>query len=235
MSDTNPTSIDQLQPNQKLKGTIKKLELFGAIVDIGIPQPGLIHISQLKKGRVNNVSDVVDAGQEVTVWVRRVDEDSGRVELTMLEPPEVSWSEVKEGQTITGKVVRLEDFGAFVDFGAERPGLVHVSELTEGYVKSPSDVVEVGQEVEARVIGVNRKKSRIDLSMRALVQEPVIEEEDDEEEPVTAFAAAYQRALDGEEGTNDRASAASDDQERKRNEQDDLLQRTLEQHREREE
>lgn len=181
------------------------------------------------------MSDVVDAGQEVTVWVRRVDEDSGRVELTMLEPPEVSWSEVKEGQTITGKVVRLEDFGAFVDFGAERPGLVHVSELTEGYVKSPSDVVEVGQEVEARVIGVNRKKSRIDLSMRALVQEPVIEEEDDEEEPVTAFAAAYQRALDGEEGTNDRASAASDDQERKRNEQDDLLQRTLEQHREREE
>lgn len=237
MSDTKSTSVEDLKPKQKFTGTVKKVELYGALVDIGDGREGLVHISQLKEGRVNNVAEAVSEGDEVTVWVRRTDKDSGRIDLTMIEPPAVSWGDLKEGQTVTGKVVRLEKFGAFVEIGAERPGLVHVSELAEGYVKSPSDVVKVGDEVEARVIGVNRKKGRIDLSLKALqpTMAMIDDEEEEEGETLTAFALAYQRAVEQEQGADEaeeeKPVEATDD--RKRRQQEDLLARTLEQHRDR--
>jgi len=84
--------------------------------------------------------------------------------------------------TVKGKVVRLETYGAFVDFGAERPGMVHVSELTRGYVKTPNEVVKEGDEVEAMVLEVNRKKKQIRLSMKALMPE-IVEEEKPAREP----------------------------------------------------
>jgi len=78
---------------------------------------------------------------------------------------------------VKGQVVRLEKFGAFVEIGAERPGLIHISEMAHGYVRQPSDVVKEGDEVEAQVIDVNRKKKQIKLSLKALQPEPVKEEE----------------------------------------------------------
>lgn len=236
MTDSTPTSIDDLAPKQKLTGVVNQIELVGALVDIGLEQPGMLHISQLKAGKVNNVSDVVSEGQEVTVWVRRVDKKSGRIDLTMIEPPALSWEEIQVGQSVPGKVVRLEKFGVFVDIGAERPGLVHVSELADGYVRSPSDVVSLGQEVEVRVIGVSRKKGRIDLSMKAISSAVPAGEPEEEEEPLTAFALAYQRAME-EEQQEDEVSEESlaDGDDRKRRQQDELLARTLEQHRGRDE
>jgi predicted RNA-binding protein with RPS1 domain len=77
---------------------------------------------------------------------------------------------------VKGNVVRMEKFGAFVEIGAERPGLVHISEMAHGYVKSPSDILNEGDEIEAQVIEVNRKKKQIKLSMKALQPEPVKEE-----------------------------------------------------------
>ena len=84
--------------------------------------------------------------------------------------------------TVKGKVFRLETYGAFVDFGAERPGMVHVSELTRGYVKTPGEVVKEGDEIEAKVLEVNRKKKQIRLSMKALMPE-IVEEEKPVREP----------------------------------------------------
>jgi ribosomal protein S1 len=237
MADSVPTTIQDLKSKQKLTGTVKKIELVGAVVDIGLEQLGLIHISQLAEGRVNNVGDAVAEGQEVTVWVRRVDQEAGRIELTMLEPPDVTWDDLRVGQAVVGKVVRLEKFGAFVDIGAARPGLVHVSELAEGYVKAPSDVVNVGDEVEAKIIGVSRKKNRIDLSIKALSPTVPVEEEDEEDESVTAFALAYQRALMAEESqvvTENAEGAEAETGDRQRRMQDELLERTLEQHKTRE-
>lgn len=236
MSDTIPNTIDELEVKQKLAGTVKKVELGGAIVDVGVGHDGLLHISQLKEGRVKNVAEVVNEGQAVTVWVRRLDKSAGRIDLTMIEPPAVSWGELKVGQTITGTVVRLEKFGAFVDVGAERPGLIHVSELAEGYVKSPSDIVAVGDEIEAKIIGVNRKKGRIDLSVKALMPTPLevaAEQEEDEDVP-TAFALAYQRALEQEGTPGEDAAGSSEGESGQRRLQDELLARTLDQHRDRE-
>lgn len=162
-----------LEPKTKLNGKVLKTTLAGALVDIGQSLPGVIHISQLSDKPVNKVEDIVQEGQEVAVWVKRVRRD--RVELTMIEPLAYEWKELKPEMTVKGKVVRLESYGAFVDFGAERPGLIHVSELAHGYVKTAAEVLKEGEEVEAKVLEVDRRKRQIRLSVKAL-QAEVIEE-----------------------------------------------------------
>jgi predicted RNA-binding protein with RPS1 domain len=164
-----------LEPKTKLSGKILKTTLAGALVDIGQSLPGVIHISQLQQEAVNKVEDVVKEGQVVDVWVRRVKKD--RIELTMIEPLGYEWKEIIPDLIVKGKVVRLESYGAFVDFGAERPGLIHVSELTRGYVKTASEVVKEGDEIEAKVLDVDRRKRQIRLSMKALQPEPEVVEE----------------------------------------------------------
>src|SRR5262247_987311 len=164
--------VAALEPKTKLSGKVLKTTLAGALVDIGQSLPGVIHISQLSKDAVNKVEDVVKEGQIVDVWVRRVKKD--RIELTMIQPLALEWKEIEPDMVVKGKVVRLEPYGAFVDIGAERPGMIHVSELAHGYIKTPSEIVKEGDEVEAKVLDVNRKKKQIKLSMKAL--EPVIEE-----------------------------------------------------------
>lgn len=176
--DTAPAVA--LEPKTKLNGKVLKTTLAGALVDIGQSVPGVIHISQLSGNPVNKVEDVVQEGQEVTAWVKRVRKD--RIELTMIEPLAYEWKEIKPDLTVKGKVVRLESYGAFVDFGAERPGLIHVSELTHGYVKTASEVVKEGDEVEAKVLDVDRRKRQIRLSMKALQADTIEEFKPEREE-----------------------------------------------------
>jgi small subunit ribosomal protein S1 len=164
--------ISDIQPKTHFTGKIIKTSLAGAIVDIGLEIPGVIHISQLQKEPVNRVEDVVQIGQTVDVWVRRVYPKKGRIELTMIEPLDLEWKEIDEGMVVKGKVTRLEKFGAFVDVGAERPGLIHISELAHGYVKDPSEIVHEGDEVEVKVLKVSRRKKQIKLSLKALTPPP---------------------------------------------------------------
>lgn len=181
MSENNETvPAEVLKPKTRLSGKIVKTTLAGALVDVGQELPGVIHISQIQKDPVNKVEDVLKEGQVVEVWVRRVKKD--RVELTMIEPLGMEWGEILPEMVVKGRVVRLETYGAFVDFGAERPGMVHVSELTRGFVKTPNEIVKEGDEIEAMVLEVNRKKKQIRLSMKALLPE-AIEEEKPAREP----------------------------------------------------
>jgi len=166
--------IAALEPKTKLSGKILKTTLAGALVDVGQTVPGVIHISQLSKDSVNKVEDVVKEGQMVDVWVRRVKKD--RIELTMVQPLMYDWKDLEPEMVVKGKVVRLEQYGAFIDFGAERPGMIHVSELAHGYVKTPGEVIKEGDEVEAKVLDVDRKKKQIKLSMKALALAPEVEE-----------------------------------------------------------
>jgi len=172
METINTVSETTLEPKTKITGKVIKTTLAGALIDVGQSVPGVVHISQLSKDAVNKVEDVVKVGQEVEAWVRRIKKD--RIELTMVEPLALDWKEIEPDMTVKGKVVRLETYGAFVEIGAERPGMVHVSELTHGYVKTPGEVVKEGEEIEAKVLEVNRKKKQIKLSIKAL--EPEVKE-----------------------------------------------------------
>ena len=168
----------EVKQKQHFNGTVVKTTLAGAIVDLGLGIPGVIHISQMQAPEsdqpVKRVEEVLKAGQEVEVWVRKVKDD--RIELTMNRPLDLEWREIKKGMNVKGKVTRLEKFGAFVDIGAERPGLIHISELAHGYVRTPSEVVKEGDDVEAQVLDVNRRKKQIKLSLKALQEIPPKEE-----------------------------------------------------------
>ena len=169
---------NEVKPKMKFTGKVAKISLAGAVIDLGIGQPAVIHISQLispSEEAIMKVEDVLQMGQEIEVWVKKVKED--HIELTMIRPLDLEWRDLKKGMNVKGKVVRLEKFGAFVEIGAERPGLVHISEMAHGYVRTPSEVVNEGDEVEAQVLDVNRRKKQIKLSLKALLPEPVKVEE----------------------------------------------------------
>ncbi|MGC9336363.1 MAG: S1 RNA-binding domain-containing protein, partial [Anaerolineae bacterium] len=165
MSVDNVISLSELTPGQKLEGQVRKVTLSGAIVDVGAAVDGLLHISDLGERRVTRTSDILKEGQAVTVWVKRVDPAGKRLSMTLVEPPELTWSDLEPGMKVEGKVVRLEKFGAFVDIGAETDGLVHISEMDTGRVNKPSDVVSEGDPVSVWIKDINRKAGRISLTM----------------------------------------------------------------------
>lgn len=239
------SSIEGLRTSAELKGMVKRIELYGAFVDIGIGVDGLLHISQLGKPNVRNVEDVVKVGEEVTVYVLKVDLEQRRIALSLVKPPMMSWDDVREGTVVMGKVVRLEKFGVFVEIGAERPGMIHVSELASGYVNSPSDVVNVGDDVRAQIIKVNKKKKRIDLSLKALEMPPepsqkasaasaVASSEEDEYVP-TAMEMALRRAMEANGQTmperetprGGKKNKRGDQKRRREREMEDIFERTL--------
>ncbi len=232
-----PGSIHELERKMKLKGTVERLELYGAFINVGLETNALVHISKLGDGHVNRVSDVLNVGDEVEVWVEKVDPDQNQIMVSMVEPVAVEWTDLKEGLAFSGKVTRLENFGAFVDIGAEREGLVHISELSHDYVKHPSEVVSVGDEVQVQIIGSSRRKRRIDLSMKNLIEKPgvmeampvaeLVESEDEPEEMPTAMEIAMRRAMSKHDDGNNGKASKKNRQRKQKRAQDDILSRTL--------
>lgn len=222
---TTPTRLEDLKPKMKITGTVKKIELFGAFVDLGVGRDGLLHISALGPQRVNKVEDVVKQGDSVNVWIRKVDAQAGRIDLTLIEPFAVDWEELKSGQVYKGKVTKLEKFGVFVDIGAERPGLVHVSEMASYRVEDPSEITKAGEEIEVKVLSFDARKKQIKLSIKALEDHSL--EEEDTAEPITAMQAAFQRAQNAETPAAGNKAGKKKHSPKTRAQQEDLLSRTL--------
>ncbi len=164
-----------IKPKDKFEGKVLKTSLQGALIDIKSPLPAFLHISQVidpknPEAVLKSLDEVIKVDDVVTVWVRRVLKD--HVELTMREPLAYEWRELAADMVVHGKVLRLETFGAFVEIGAERPGLIHVSELSHNYVRTPNEVVKVGDEFDVKVLEVDRRKKQIKLSLKALLEAP---------------------------------------------------------------
>ncbi len=240
-----PKTINDLEPKMKLRGSVVRLELYGAFIDVGVGINALVHISQLGKEHVNRVADVISVGDEITVWVDKVDVQREQIMVSMIEPLAVDWKDLKVGQTYTGVVSRLETYGAFINIGAEREGLVHISELSHDYVKHPSEVVNVGSEVETQVLGFSKRKRRIDLSIKALLEKPEAQqqvqynrqaevfeefEEEESDDMPTAMEIALRQAMGDsmpqKPSKRDRRRKRSR-HERMRNQQEEILDRTL--------
>lgn len=219
-------------------GKVIKTSLAGAIIDIGLEKPGIVHISQIKKNPKTRVEDVVKVGDTIDVWVRQAHKNAEHLDLTMIEPVALEWGEMKTGLVVQGEVVRLEKFGAFIEIGAERPGLAHISELTHDYIREIGDALKVGEKVEAQVLAFDRKKKQIKLSLKALTEDPkkieaeiVYDEEEEEEEEVvpTAMEIALRTAMDetetGESIVSGSVQSGSTVDIKK--EREDILSRTL--------
>lgn len=234
----------EFKPKERTAGKVLKTTLQGALVDIGSEKPAFIHISQVVKDndpkiKINSIEEVLKTGQKLDFWVKRIRKD--RIELTMKEPLGLEWREIKPGMTIKGTVVRLETFGAFVEIGAERPGLIHISELSHSYVRTPGEVVREGDEVEAKVLEVNRRKKQIKLSIKALqvlpeklqIQEQSSSKKKQEEEEVkepdlTAMEIALRSAMEKSETSQSESSKKPRRKQESSAERDEILSRTLE-------
>jgi small subunit ribosomal protein S1 len=176
MSESS-NSTEELKPKAQVTGKVLKTALGGALIELSTGQKGLLHISQMADADgkpVNRVEDVLKVGQEVDLWVKRIKPE--HIELTMLKPLALEWRDIKSGMVVKGKIAKLDKFGAFVEIGAARQGLIHISEMAHGYVKSAGDVVKEGDELDVMVLDVDRRKRQIKLSIKALTPEPEHEE-----------------------------------------------------------
>jgi transcriptional accessory protein Tex/SPT6 len=236
------TTIHTLKPRQHFVGKVKNITNFGAFVDIGIPQDGLVHISELSRQKVDKVTDVVSEGQEIDVWVKKVDKKRGRISLTMVKPVSRRLRDIKEGDEFEGTVTRLESYGAFVDIDSDREGLVHISQITHDYINHPEEALAIGDKVNVKVLKVNRKKRQVDLSIKALLAPPPPPEPEavkaaepqtedtpeSEEEPVpTAMALAYAAFQDEKETEEAKKESSSKPKRRQEEELDAIISRTL--------
>jgi predicted RNA-binding protein with RPS1 domain len=162
------TKLEELVVGTETKGRVVGLAKFGVFVDIGAITDGLVHITEFTEKRVHRVEDAVQLGDEVEVWIKDVDLNSGRVSLSMRKRAAHPIADLHPGDVVTGTVTSTTKYGVFVDIGAETEGLVHISEMSSGFVEKPSDVVATGAAVEVRVKEVDLTRDRISLSMVGL-------------------------------------------------------------------
>jgi len=227
--------LADLKPKAPLKGKVKRIELSGAVVDVGAERDGLLHISALGAEKINRVQDVLQPDQEISVWVKKVDAAKGELHLTMIAPLAHDWADMRPGTVVHGKVTRIEKFGVFLDFGAERPGLIHISELSNEYVKDIASVAKVGDDIDAAILEVDRKKKQVHLSRKALEAKPqpqareaAVEPEEPEVKPITTMEAAFLKAQTGNAVETAASRRVRELSEKKRRQQEDILSRTLE-------
>ncbi|HLU11735.1 MAG TPA: S1 RNA-binding domain-containing protein [Oceanobacillus sp.] len=162
--------LTRLRVGDTCSGHITNLCEFGAFVDLGGVE-GLIHISELSWGRVGHPSDILTRGQFVEVYVLDVNKDAGRIALSLKRLHPDPWETVHEryhiGETVTGVITNVVDFGAFARIEEGLEGLIHVSELAEGHFLHPRNVVQEGQEITARILSIDGRARRLGLTLRS--------------------------------------------------------------------
>lgn len=163
------SSWNALEKGQVIEGQVKRLTNFGAFVEVnGVD--GLLHVSEMSWGRVEKPEDVLKIGDKINVYILDIDKEKKKLSLSMKKLTANPWENVDEkypiGTIVLGKVVRFADFGAFIELEPGVDGLVHISEISYKRINKPGDVLNIGEQVKAKIINVNKEEKKISLSIK---------------------------------------------------------------------
>jgi len=175
-SEKRQRFMDSVKVGDRVTGTVKNLTDFGAFIDLD-GMDGLLHITDMTWGRLGHPSELVKVGQQLEVQVLDINKEKERVSLGLKQTQKNPWDQIEErfpaGQKVKGKITNLVPYGAFVELEEGVEGLIHVSELSwTKRIMRPSDILTIGQEVEAVVLGVNKEEQKISLGLRQLEPNP---------------------------------------------------------------
>lgn len=168
-----------------VEGVVKNVTPFGAFIDLG-GADGLLHISEMSWGRIDNPKSILSVGQTVKTFIKDINGE--KIALSLKFEDENPWIKATEkysvGSEVTGKIARMTTFGAFVELEPGVDALLHVSQISNEHVEKPEDVFKVGQEITAKVVDIKLEDKKISLSMKALLkdEESVAEESAEVEE-----------------------------------------------------
>ena len=161
--------FEKIHAGDVVEGVIKNVTDFGAFIDLG-GADGLLHISEMSWGRVENPKKVFKAGEKIKVLIKEINGE--KIALSLKFPEQNPWANAAEkyavGNVVTGRVARMTDFGAFVELEPGVDASLHVSQISREHVEKPADVLAIGQEIEAKIVDFNEADKKISLSMKAL-------------------------------------------------------------------
>ncbi|ASE34129.1 30S ribosomal protein S1 [Mammaliicoccus sciuri] len=174
LSSKKEDLLNNISQGDVLEGTIARIANFGAFIDLG-GVDGLVHVSELSHDHVKSPDEVVKVGDTVKVKVRAVDREAERISLsikdTLPSPFEQIDSQFTVGDIVPGKVVRLAQFGAFVEIAPGLQGLVHISQISHEHIGNPDEVLEKGQDVQVKILAVDKDEERISLSIKDTIEQ----------------------------------------------------------------
>ncbi len=161
--------FERIREGDVVEGTVKNITDFGAFIDLG-GADGLLHISEMAWGRVDNPKSLLKVDEKLRVLIKEINGEKIALSLKFPEenPWEIAAARYSAGSIVHGRVARMTDFGAFVELEAGVDALLHVSQISRDHVEKPSDVLKVGQEIEAQIVDFNGEEKKISLSMKAL-------------------------------------------------------------------
>ena len=173
--------LEKINIGDVIEGTVKNITDFGAFIDLG-GADGLLHISEMSWGRVDNPKKIYKVGDTVKVFIKDIKDT--KIALSVKFPEENPWNNAAEkyavGNVVTGKVARMTDFGSFVELAPGVDALLHVSQISRDHVEKPADVLSIGQEIEAKIVDFDEADRKISLSMKALAQNTEAEAAEEE-------------------------------------------------------
>ena len=173
---------DKLQVGDIVEGTVMRFTDYGAFVDLG-GIDGLLHISEISWGKLKHPQEVLSIGDKVKVKILSMNDEKGKISLGLKQTTPEPWSVINEkyqiGQVVTGKVVQIKEYGAFVELEPGLDGLVHISEVAHKRVNDIADELTVGQTVDAKILDIDTERKRFSLSIKQTLDVPAEEAEDD--------------------------------------------------------
>ncbi|MBQ8281700.1 MAG: S1 RNA-binding domain-containing protein, partial [Lachnospiraceae bacterium] len=182
-AEKQAAALASIKEGDVFEGTVKNITDFGVFVDIG-DVDGLLHVSEIGWGRAENPKKSFKVGDSVKVFVKEI--KGNKIALSKKFEDENPWADAEEkyavGNIVTGKVARMTTFGAFVELASGVDALLHVSQISKNRVEKPSDVLTIGQEIEAKIVDFKVEDKKISLSMKAFIQEEAPVEEEAVEE-----------------------------------------------------